>query len=120
MYSLVSETLAIPLRGTREEPVDFARTIVSHGVAELPPNRVELEGRTLETTLPVVRGARAHTIIDRVRRPIRTSIHEDRARAAWERSPNGDGAVNSVRWQLPAARLSRGLGLDLFGSHAEA
>jgi 3-methyladenine DNA glycosylase/8-oxoguanine DNA glycosylase len=57
MYSLVSETLAIPLRGTRGEPVDFARTIVSHGVAELPPNRVELEARTLETTLPVVRGA---------------------------------------------------------------
>jgi 3-methyladenine DNA glycosylase/8-oxoguanine DNA glycosylase len=57
MYSVVSETLAIHLRGTRGEPVDFARTIVSHGVAELPPNRVELEARTLETTLPVVRGA---------------------------------------------------------------
>jgi 3-methyladenine DNA glycosylase/8-oxoguanine DNA glycosylase len=27
-------------------------------VAELPPNRVDLEGRTLETTLPVPRGAR--------------------------------------------------------------
>jgi hypothetical protein len=39
-------------------PVDFARTIVSHGVAELPTNRVELEARTLETTLPVPRGAR--------------------------------------------------------------
>jgi N-glycosylase/DNA lyase len=60
----VSETLAIPLRGTRGEPVDFARTIVSHGVAELPPNRVELEGRTLETTLPVVRGARTVRITE--------------------------------------------------------
>jgi N-glycosylase/DNA lyase len=38
--------------------VDFARTIVSHGVAELPPNRVDLAGRVLETTLPVRRGAR--------------------------------------------------------------
>jgi 3-methyladenine DNA glycosylase/8-oxoguanine DNA glycosylase len=46
------------LRGPAGEPVDFARTIVSHGVAELPPNRVELEARTLETTLPVARGAR--------------------------------------------------------------
>jgi 3-methyladenine DNA glycosylase/8-oxoguanine DNA glycosylase len=64
MYSLVSETLAIPLRGTRGEPVDFARTIVSHGVAELPPNRVELEARTLETTLPVVRGARTVRITE--------------------------------------------------------
>src|SRR5262249_32983378 len=45
-------------RGAGREPVDFARTIVSHGVAELPPNRVDLEARTLETTLPVPRGAR--------------------------------------------------------------
>jgi 3-methyladenine DNA glycosylase/8-oxoguanine DNA glycosylase len=60
----VSETLAIPLRGTRGEPVDFARTIVSHGVAELAPNRVELEARTLETTLPVVGGARTVRITE--------------------------------------------------------
>jgi 3-methyladenine DNA glycosylase/8-oxoguanine DNA glycosylase len=46
------------LRGAGGEPVDFARTIVSHGVAELPPNRVDLAGRTLETTLPVRGGAR--------------------------------------------------------------
>jgi hypothetical protein len=46
------------LRGAGGEPVDFARTIVSHGVAELPPNRVDLEARSLLTTLPVSRGAR--------------------------------------------------------------
>ena len=46
------------LRGAGGEPVDFARTIVSHGVAELPPNVVDLEARTLETTLPIPRGAR--------------------------------------------------------------
>jgi len=46
------------LRGAGGEPVDFARTIVSHGVAELPPNRLDLEARTLETTLPVPGGAR--------------------------------------------------------------
>jgi hypothetical protein len=28
----------LPLQGAGGEPVDFARTIVSHGVAELPPN----------------------------------------------------------------------------------
>ena len=49
--------------GQGGEPVDFARTIVSHGVAELPPNRVELEARTLETTLPVARGARTVRIM---------------------------------------------------------
>jgi N-glycosylase/DNA lyase len=46
------------LIGAGGEPVDFARTIVSHGVAELPPNRVDLPGRILETTLPTARGAR--------------------------------------------------------------
>jgi 3-methyladenine DNA glycosylase/8-oxoguanine DNA glycosylase len=55
VLTLVAE---LPLRGTGGEPVDFAGTIVSHGVAELLPNRVELEARTLETTLPVPRGAR--------------------------------------------------------------
>ena len=48
----------LPLRGAGGEPVDFARTIVSHGVAELPPNRVDLAARSLTTTLPVRRGAR--------------------------------------------------------------
>jgi 3-methyladenine DNA glycosylase/8-oxoguanine DNA glycosylase len=48
------------LRGAGGEPVDFARTIVSHGVAELPPNRVALETRTLETTLAV--GSSARTV----------------------------------------------------------
>ncbi|MFL5967443.1 MAG: DNA-3-methyladenine glycosylase family protein [Gaiellaceae bacterium] len=48
----------LPLRGAGGEPVDFARTIVSHGVAELSPNRLDLEARALQTTLPVPRGAR--------------------------------------------------------------
>jgi 3-methyladenine DNA glycosylase/8-oxoguanine DNA glycosylase len=48
----------VPLRGPKGEPVDFARTIVSHGVAELPPNRVDLAERALEPTLPVRGGAR--------------------------------------------------------------
>jgi 3-methyladenine DNA glycosylase/8-oxoguanine DNA glycosylase len=60
--TVVSE---IPLRGAGGEPVDFARTIVSHGVAELPPNRVDLPGRALETTLPLARGARTVRITER-------------------------------------------------------
>src|SRR5436309_1735960 len=48
----------MPLRGAGGEPVDFMRTIVSHGVAELPPNKLDLEGRTLQTTLGVSGGAR--------------------------------------------------------------
>jgi 3-methyladenine DNA glycosylase/8-oxoguanine DNA glycosylase len=51
-------TLELRLRGAGGEPIDFLRTIVSHGVAELPPNRLDLQSRALETTLPVPRGAR--------------------------------------------------------------
>jgi len=32
----------LDLVGVSGEPIGFARTIVSHGVAELPPNRVDL------------------------------------------------------------------------------
>jgi 3-methyladenine DNA glycosylase/8-oxoguanine DNA glycosylase len=53
--SLVAE---LPLVGAGGEPVHFLRTIVSHGVAELAPNRVDLEAKLLETTLPVPGGAR--------------------------------------------------------------
>lgn len=53
--TLVAE---IPLAGAGGEPVDFMRTIVSHGVAELPPNRLDFAARALETTLPVASGAR--------------------------------------------------------------
>jgi 3-methyladenine DNA glycosylase/8-oxoguanine DNA glycosylase len=54
----VPDAREIPLRGPKGEPVDFARTIASHGVAELPPNRLDLEMRVLETTLAVAGGAR--------------------------------------------------------------
>jgi 3-methyladenine DNA glycosylase/8-oxoguanine DNA glycosylase len=54
----VRDALEIPLRGPKGEPVDFARTIASHGVAELPPNRLELEEPALETTVAVPGGAR--------------------------------------------------------------
>ena len=41
----------IELRGAGGEPVDFRRTIASHGVADLPPNRIDEDARTLELTL---------------------------------------------------------------------
>jgi 3-methyladenine DNA glycosylase/8-oxoguanine DNA glycosylase len=61
----MSPVAQIPLIGAGGEPVDFARTIVSHGVAELPPNRVDLAERVLETTLPASRGARTVRITER-------------------------------------------------------
>jgi len=61
----VTPVADIPLRGAGGEPVDFARTIASHGVAELPPNRLDLEARVLETTLPIPRGARTIRLTER-------------------------------------------------------
>jgi 3-methyladenine DNA glycosylase/8-oxoguanine DNA glycosylase len=48
----------LPLAGAGGEPVDFRRTLVSHGVASLPPSRIDEEAWTLEVTLPSGRGAR--------------------------------------------------------------
>ena len=41
----------IELVGAGGEPVDFRRTLASHGVAELVPNRLDEAAWTLETTL---------------------------------------------------------------------
>jgi 3-methyladenine DNA glycosylase/8-oxoguanine DNA glycosylase len=46
----------LELVGAGGEPVDLWRTISSHGVADLPPNRIDEDARTLEVTLPVTRG----------------------------------------------------------------
>ncbi len=43
----------IKLRGAGGEAVDLRRTIASHGVADLPPNRIDEEAWTLELTLPL-------------------------------------------------------------------
>jgi 3-methyladenine DNA glycosylase/8-oxoguanine DNA glycosylase len=48
----------LALRGGGGEPVDFRRTLASHGVASLPPSRVDEEAWTLEVTLPAGRSAR--------------------------------------------------------------
>ena len=51
----------LPLTGGGGEPVDLRRTLASHGVATLPPQRLDEEAWTLETTLPAGRG-RARTV----------------------------------------------------------
>jgi N-glycosylase/DNA lyase len=42
---------AIQLVGAGGEPVDFARTLLSHGVADLPPNEIAPDGTVLTTAL---------------------------------------------------------------------
>jgi 3-methyladenine DNA glycosylase/8-oxoguanine DNA glycosylase len=46
----------LPLVGAGGEPVDLWRTISSHGVADLPPNRIDEDSGTLEVTLRVPSG----------------------------------------------------------------
>jgi 3-methyladenine DNA glycosylase/8-oxoguanine DNA glycosylase len=51
----------LELEGAGGEPVDLWRTLSSHGVADLPPNVIDEDARTLETTLALPR-SRARTI----------------------------------------------------------
>jgi 3-methyladenine DNA glycosylase/8-oxoguanine DNA glycosylase len=46
-------SLQLPLVGAGGEPVDFRRTLASHGVAALPPNEVDEESWALSTTIAV-------------------------------------------------------------------
>ena len=50
----------LKLMGAGGEPVDFRRTLASHGVAELLPNRLDEQAWTFETTLAV--DGRARTV----------------------------------------------------------
>jgi N-glycosylase/DNA lyase len=45
-------SVRIELRGGGGEPVDLARTLLSHGVADLPPNAVAPDGSAFDTVLP--------------------------------------------------------------------
>ena len=50
------------LKGAGGEPVNLWRTVMSHGVADLPPNRIDEKARTLETTVALPRG-RPQTVL---------------------------------------------------------
>jgi 3-methyladenine DNA glycosylase/8-oxoguanine DNA glycosylase len=52
--------LHLPLAGPAGEPVDLWRTLVSHGVADLLPSRVDEERRKLRTTVAIA-GQRPRT-----------------------------------------------------------
>jgi len=59
--ALVSTSLPLPLRGPGGEPVDLARTLNSHGFAELAPTRLDEPTTTLSVTVRVP-GARPRRI----------------------------------------------------------
>jgi 3-methyladenine DNA glycosylase/8-oxoguanine DNA glycosylase len=92
-------TIELRLAGPRGEPVDLWRTIVSHGVVDLAPGKVDEEARGYETTVPIA-GARPRTIQIREGR---------RGRAIVEvRGPRPSQAVD----ERLAAALRRMLNLD--------
>jgi 3-methyladenine DNA glycosylase/8-oxoguanine DNA glycosylase len=57
----VSTSLRLPLRGPRGEPVDLARTLNSHGFADLAPSALDEAAIALSVTVPV-RGSRPRRI----------------------------------------------------------
>jgi len=59
--------MEIALRGPAGEPVELWRTLVSHGVASLPPSQLDEDARVLTVTIPVPR-AKPRTIEIRERR----------------------------------------------------
>jgi 3-methyladenine DNA glycosylase/8-oxoguanine DNA glycosylase len=58
----VVTTLQLSLTGPGGEPVDLWRTLVSHGIAQLPPAELDEPARSLRTTLRLRRG-RPRTIV---------------------------------------------------------
>ena len=67
----------LELVGAGGEPVDLWRTLASHGVADLPPNVIDEDARTLVTTLGLPRG-RARTIRISAGRPGFALVEADR------------------------------------------
>ncbi len=49
----MSAKAELRLLGAGGEPVDFRRTLASHGVADLPPNRIDEAAWSLELTFPL-------------------------------------------------------------------
>jgi 3-methyladenine DNA glycosylase/8-oxoguanine DNA glycosylase len=64
----VSWSARLELVGAGGEPVDLWRTISSHGVADLPPNRIDEQARTLEVTVRVARGKPRTVVVSEGRR----------------------------------------------------
>jgi 3-methyladenine DNA glycosylase/8-oxoguanine DNA glycosylase len=63
-----SQTAELKLVGAGGEPVDLWRTISSHGVADLPPNLIDDEARTLSVTVRIPRGKPRTTVVSEGRR----------------------------------------------------
>jgi 3-methyladenine DNA glycosylase/8-oxoguanine DNA glycosylase len=77
----MSETLELKLVGAGGEPVDLPRTLASHGLADLLPNRLDEDSWTLETTLAVDGHARTLRVVRGRRHHARVELLDGRVRA---------------------------------------
>ncbi len=77
---------AIELLGAGGEPIGFARTLLSHGVADLPPNSIAPDGAQMETVLRA--GRRAWAVRLRAESPVRAVLE-----AVGRVPPAGDRAL---------------------------
>jgi len=89
--------------------VDLWRTVVSHGISELPPMQVDEAGKTLAITLPVASGRPRHVAVAAGRRGFATITVSGRA--------PGAKTVHSLTTTL---RHVLGLDEDLSGFYALA
>jgi 3-methyladenine DNA glycosylase/8-oxoguanine DNA glycosylase len=91
----VAEALELELVGAGGEPVDLRRTLGSHGVALLLPNRLDEDAWTLETTLAVDGRARTVRVLAGSPGHARLEFLDARVAAAAR-----SGAIASVRHML--------------------
>ncbi len=87
----------IELRGAGGEPVDFARTLLSHGVADLPPNLIAEDGSRMETVLPA--GGHAW-LVEIVRDPFGQAVVRAPDGAAGPGRDDGVALLSLVRHML--------------------
>ena len=89
-------TTELELKGAGGEPVDLWRTLTSHGVAALPPQVLDEEDRTLESTLLLSRG-RARTIRIRTGRPGEAIVEAEGRVSAAEGAALAETAAHMLR-----------------------
>jgi N-glycosylase/DNA lyase len=104
----VTARLDLPLRGPAGEPVDLARTLNSHGFADLAPMRLDEEAVTLALTVRVPGG-----------RPRRVVVGRGRGRrASVEILGPGDPGVRTRAAVLEGVRHALRMDDDLSGFYA--
>jgi 3-methyladenine DNA glycosylase/8-oxoguanine DNA glycosylase len=93
----VPSPLSFPLVGPGGEPVDLWRTVVSHGMSDLPPFDVDESARTVRVTLSV-EGLGARTVALEVGDHGRAIVHVVGSRTPTGR--NADRLIGAVRHVL--------------------